>query len=69
VQTAIVCKGENGKIYLPANFGKTPIDIPEVDKTGLQIEMSPNPRDVWCRNFGLNTPSVFRCDSCHCYLV
>ncbi|MDP2845821.1 MAG: hypothetical protein Q8N79_07100, partial [Candidatus Methanoperedens sp.] len=57
VQTAIVCKGGNGRIYLPVNFGKAPVDIPEVDKTGLQIEMSPNPRDVWCRNFGLNTPS------------
>jgi len=28
-----------------------------VDIEGLNAELSPNPRDVWCRNFGLNTPA------------
>lgn len=31
--------------------------MPNVDKTGLDINFSPNPRDLWCRNFGLDTPA------------
>jgi putative DNA methylase len=57
IQTAVVCEGKAGRIYLPATFSSLPENIPEMDKTGLQVELSPNPRDVWCRNFGLNTPS------------
>lgn len=57
VQTAVVCEGKSGRLYLPATASPLPNDIPEVDKTGLTVEMSPNPRDVWCRNFGLNTPA------------
>lgn len=56
--TAIVAEGSKGRIYLPANDSILPeIKIlPEIDKAGLEAELSPNPRDVWCRNFGLNTP-------------
>ena len=57
IQTAVVCEGKNGRVYLPARYSNIPEDFPEVDKTGLEVELSPNPRDVWCRNFGLNTPA------------
>ena len=57
IQTAIVCEGKKGRIYLPASYSSLPKNIPEVDQAGLRIEMSPNPRDVWCRNFGLTTPA------------
>ena len=57
VQTAVVCEGKRGRLYLPATASPLPNNIPEADKSGLTIEMSPNPRDVWCRNFGLATPA------------
>jgi len=57
VQTAVVCEGVRGRVYLPPSTSLLPDNIPEVDKSGLMIELSPNPRDVWCRNFGLNTPA------------
>ncbi|MFZ2472619.1 MAG: DUF1156 domain-containing protein [Methanothrix sp.] len=56
MQTAVVAKGRTGRIYLPADSSHLP-DIPKLDTTGLEFELSPNPRDVWCRNFGLNTPA------------
>ncbi|MDM8547201.1 DUF1156 domain-containing protein [Candidatus Venteria ishoeyi] len=56
-QTAVVCEGKKGRVYLSAKYSQLPQNIPEADKSGLQVELSPNPRDVWCRNFGLNTPS------------
>lgn len=56
-QTAVVCEGKSGRVYLPTTASPFPSDIPESDMSGLQIELSPNPRDVWCRNFGLNTPA------------
>lgn len=57
IQTAVVCEGNRGRLYLPATASPLPNNIPEADKSGLQVEFSPNPRDVWCRNFGLNTPA------------
>lgn len=56
IQTAVVCEGQNGRVYLSADYAPLPPNIPAVENTGLNIELSPNPRDVWCRNFGLNTP-------------
>jgi putative DNA methylase len=56
IQTAIVAQGRNGRIYLPPNFAPHPKYMPDIDSTGLDSELSPNPRDVWCRNFGLDTP-------------
>jgi putative DNA methylase len=56
IPTAIVCEGAKGRIYLPVrdlDFSS----LPEIDTAGLNILLSPNPRDVWCRNFGLNTPA------------
>ena len=57
VQTAIVCNGKNRRIYLPAKYGMVPDVIPEPNTAGLTVGLAPNPRDVWCRNFGLNTPA------------
>ncbi|MDO9233261.1 MAG: DUF1156 domain-containing protein [Methylotenera sp.] len=56
LETAIVCEGKNGRIYLPANY-IPPQELPPIDNAGLTIKLSENPRDVWCRNFGLITPA------------
>lgn len=57
VQTAVICEGKNGRVYLPARYSPIPENMPTPDTHGLNIELSPNPRDVWCRNFGLKTPA------------
>jgi putative DNA methylase len=57
MQTAVVVQGKNGRAYLPPNFAPLLGTIPKVDTTGLDANFSPNPRDVWCRNFGLDTPA------------
>lgn len=57
IPTAVVCEGENGRLYLPARYLALPSELPTVDLSGLTYELAPNPRDVWCRNFGLNTPA------------
>ena len=44
-------------MYLRADASPLPADIPKANTTGLEEELSLNPRDVWCRNFGLNTPA------------
>jgi putative DNA methylase len=54
--TAVVCEGKKGRIYLPVenlDFSS----LPDIDTTGLTVDLAPNPRDVWCRNFGLMTPA------------
>ena len=56
MQTAIVAQGTRERFYLPPLASALPTDIPAVDLSGLEVDLSPNPRDVWCRNFGLNTP-------------
>ena len=55
VHTAVVAEGSRTRIYLPPSPSPVPDPLPEADTTGLNVELSPNPRDVWCRNFGLNT--------------
>jgi putative DNA methylase len=57
IQTAVVCEGSRSRIYLPAEFSPIPNDIPETDTSHLQTDLQPNPRDVWCRNFGLLRPA------------
>ena len=54
-QTAVVCEGKSERVYLSPSCSPVP-DISEVDTSGLRTEFSPNPRDVWCRNFGILTP-------------
>lgn len=55
VQTAVVCETKGGRIYLPA-MALTEPDLEEVDLSGLSVDLAANPRDVWCRNFGLKRP-------------
>ena len=57
IQIAAVCEGVGGRVYLSPSTSVILDTIPEINKSGLMIELSPNPRDVWCRNFGLNTPA------------
>lgn len=57
VQTAVVCAGKKGRLYLPPSVSLLPKNIPDTNTSGLNIDLSPNPRDVWCRNFGLKTPA------------
>ncbi len=57
VQTAVVVEGPNGRLYLPSDFSPMPDSIPTSNVSDLTQEFSANPRDVWCRNFGLNTPA------------
>ena len=57
IQTAVVAESKSGRIYLPASTSPCPQDISLASTDGLLAEFSPNPRDVWCRNFGLNTPA------------
>ncbi len=56
VQTATVAQGTRGRIYLPADPSTVPTDLPHVDTSVLDVDLALNPRDVWCRNFGLTTP-------------
>lgn len=57
LQTAIVCDGPKGRIYLPASCTEDSAILPTADLNGIDIQLSPNPRDLWCRNFGLNKTS------------
>ncbi|MGO6689217.1 DUF1156 domain-containing protein [Rhizobium leguminosarum] len=57
IQTAVVAEKKGGRIYLPARSAPLPVNIPKPDCTGLEVLLSENPRDVWCRNFGLDTPA------------
>ncbi len=55
-QTAVVADSVQGRVYLSAEASPAPKKVPLVDSVGLDIELAPNPRDVWCRNFGLHRP-------------
>lgn len=54
--TAVVCATKVGRVYLPVAY-VAKVALPDVDTAGLTIQLAPNPRDVWCRNFGLKTPA------------
>jgi putative DNA methylase len=56
MQTAIACEGNRKRIYLSADYSRSPSDISIPDIPSLEFEFQPNPRDLWCRNFGLKTP-------------
>lgn len=56
MQTAVVAEGERARVYLPPEVSLLPPGIPQVESPALDIELAPNPRDVWCRNFGLLRP-------------
>jgi putative DNA methylase len=55
-QIAVVCEGKKGRIYLPASFSISPEESLKPETDHLETNLSPNPRDVWCRNFGLTKP-------------
>lgn len=55
--TAVVAEGERGRVYLPVDSILMPLSsLPSIDISCLDVELAPNPRDVWCRNFGLLRP-------------
>ncbi len=54
--TAIVADSELGRVYLPSEASPAQPKLPSIDLTGLDVELAQNPRDVWCRNFGLHRP-------------
>jgi len=56
VSTAVVVKAKHGRKYLeaPDAVDETP---PASPPAGLDVELAANPRDVWCRNFGLTKAS------------
>jgi putative DNA methylase len=56
IQTGVVAEGDKCRIYLPAEASPIPVEIPAANCVGLDVELSSNPRDVWCRNFGLLRP-------------
>jgi putative DNA methylase len=53
IQTAVVVESDRGRVYLPAEACPLRVAIPVVDDATLEVALAPNPRDVWCRNFGL----------------
>jgi putative DNA methylase len=56
IPTAVVAEGARSRIYLPADAAPLDVDaLPRSDTDDLRVELAPNPRDVWCRNFGLTT--------------
>ncbi len=54
--TAIVLEGNRERIYVENTFNTPEIETASINTSGLDAQLSPNPRDVWCRNFGLNRP-------------
>lgn len=56
IQLAVVAEGDRSRVYLPSKISPEPTDLPTVDLNSLDTELAPNPRDMWCRNFGLMRP-------------
>ena len=57
VMTAVVAEGDREGVFLPAEACPLPDGVPIIDKSELLVELASNPRDVWCKNFGLCTPA------------
>ena len=56
IQTSVVLEGKGKRIYLNAEASIVSSKLPLAKTEGLDIDLAPNPRDVWCRNFGLLKP-------------
>ncbi|HAB39560.1 MAG TPA: hypothetical protein DCE52_16445 [Rhodobacteraceae bacterium] len=56
MQTAVVCEGLKGRMYLPAHVSVWCDNKLSPETAHLETNLSPNPRDLWCRNFGLKQP-------------
>jgi putative DNA methylase len=57
IPTAVVSKAKQGRIYLEASSFDSYAQPSEETLSGLNVELAANPRDVWCRNFGLTKAS------------
>jgi len=57
IPTAIVLEGDKRREYVSVDVEDIPSILPNIDTTGLHGEFPANPRDLWCRNFGLTTPA------------
>jgi putative DNA methylase len=57
VQTAVVVEGDRGRLYLPPESSPLPAGIPAASKSQLDVPFALNPRETWCRNFGLLSPA------------
>jgi putative DNA methylase len=56
IQTAVICEGARERLYVNAELSPVPKDLQIPDLEDLETDLALNPRDVWCRNFGLNKP-------------
>jgi putative DNA methylase len=56
IQTAVICEGKRERIYVNAERSPVPEDLQIPEFEDLETDLALNPRDVWCRNFGLNKP-------------
>lgn len=56
VLTALVCEGVKGRFFIPAVKSPKFDYKVDFDTSFLETDFSQNPRDLWCRNFGLNKP-------------
>lgn len=56
IQTAVICEGNRERIYVSADLAPLPEDLQVPEFDDLETDLALNPRDVWCRNFGLNKP-------------
>lgn len=52
-QTAVVAEGNRCRTYLSPSASPVLAVNEKTDDGSLSLELAPNPRDVWCRNFGL----------------
>ena len=57
IQTALVAEGKSSRVYLNPSSLPIPSISTRREEPALSVELAPNPRDVWCRNFGLLTVS------------
>ena len=57
IPTAIVAEGARGRIYFEGDSLYHHSSLPDINLSGLNAKLAENPRDVWCRNFGLKTPA------------
>jgi putative DNA methylase len=57
ILTGLVAQSQSGRVFLPADASPQITNLPKTDLSGLDTSFSANPRDVWCQNFGLETPA------------
>jgi putative DNA methylase len=52
---AIIAEGSRGRAYLPPQIIPYPSSEEELDLTGLLAELADDPRNFWCKQYGLIT--------------